>query len=232
MAGNILIIEDKGSIASLLGSDLAQKGYSVSRLNRNEALDRIGNMKPRLIILDVGPPQTEIAQTCYDLRSLTPVPIIALCDEGDDLGEIEGVEYVSRPPDFRELLSCIEAALSRQTRRRRVRYLKAGILTLDVQTRSLSRGERQYHLTPKEFELLHLFMTNVGKVLTRKQIMHEVWETDYTGNTDTLNVHVRWLREKIEDDPSAPIYLQTVRGTGYQFKVPKSDSSRQRPQST
>lgn len=228
MAGNILIIEDKGSIISLLQSDLAQKGYSVSRLSRSEALTQVGNVKPHLIVLDVGPSPMEIAQACHDLRNLTPVPIIALCDEENDVGSLEGVEYVLRPPDSRELLSCIETALSRQVRRRRARYLKAGALILDVQTRSLSRGEKQYHLRPKEFELLRLFMTNVGKILTRKQIMHEVWETDYTGNTDTLYVYVRWLREKLEDDPSTPIYLQTVRGTGYRFDVPKPDSSRQR----
>jgi len=104
--------------------------------------------------------------------------------------------------------------------------LWAGDLNLNLESRHLTKGERTCKLTPKECKLLELFMSNEGKVLTRKFLMKKVWETDYMGDTRTLDVHIRWLREKIEDDPSNPLYLRTVRGVGYRFEaqVPGSAS--------
>ena len=104
------------------------------------------------------------------------------------------------------------------------REISAGSLALDPDSRSFRKGEQTMHLRPKEAALLALFMCNPGKVLSRKEIMKKVWETDYMGDTRTLSVHVRWLRQKIEDDPSSPRFLRTVRGVGYRFKVLDSDS--------
>ena len=103
--------------------------------------------------------------------------------------------------------------------------LRVGDLTLNLESRHLTKGGLTYKLTPKECELLEVFMSNEGKVLTRRFLMKRVWETDYLGDTRTLDVHIRWLREKIEDDPSAPLYLRTVRGVGYRFEVQVSDSA-------
>ncbi len=103
--------------------------------------------------------------------------------------------------------------------------LRAGDLTLNLESCHLTKGELTYKLTPKECKLLEVFMSNEGKVLTRKFLMKEVWETDYMGDTRTLDVHIRWLRKKIEDDPSSPLYLRTVRGVGYRFEVQTSNSA-------
>jgi len=100
------------------------------------------------------------------------------------------------------------------------REIRAGPLTLDPDTRTLCKGELTYHLRPKEASLLTLFLLNPGKVLSRPEIIKQVWETDYVGDTRTLSVHIRWLRSKIEDDPNNPQFLRTVRGVGYRFDVP------------
>ena len=102
------------------------------------------------------------------------------------------------------------------------REIRVGSFALDPDTRTLYRGETAVQLWPKEVTLLALFMRNPGKVLSRREIMKEVWETEYLGDTGTINVQVRWLRLKIEDDPAAPRYLRTVRGVGYRFDVPES----------
>jgi DNA-binding response OmpR family regulator len=106
-------------------------------------------------------------------------------------------------------------------RAKRSGQLKAGKLHLDLETRSLRRGKRVQQLTPKECTLLEVFMNNGGEVLTRKFLMKHVWETDYLGDTRTLDVHIRWLRQKIENNPSEPVLLRTVRGVGYRFEIPR-----------
>lgn len=110
---------------------------------------------------------------------------------------------------------------SRTRRKSKVGDLQAGGISLDLEGRSVTRGKATIRLTPKECALLHAFMKNGGTVLTRKFLMKEVWDTDWTEDTRTLDVHIRWLREKIEDNPSRPVYLRTVRGVGYRFEVPE-----------
>ena len=105
-------------------------------------------------------------------------------------------------------------------RKRKARDLQAGGISLDLENRCVTKGKVTVRLTPKECALLHALMKNGGVVLTRKFIMKEVWDTDWTEDTRTLDVHIRWLREKIEDNPSKPVYLRTVRGVGYRFEVP------------
>jgi len=109
----------------------------------------------------------------------------------------------------------------RTRRKRKAKPLQAGGISLDLENRCVTKGKVTVRLTPKECALLQTFMNNGGMVLTRKVIMKKVWDTDWTEDTRTLDVHVRWLREKIEDDPSKPVYLRTVRGVGYRFEVPE-----------
>ena len=109
----------------------------------------------------------------------------------------------------------------RARRKRKPGHLQAGGISLDLENRCVTKGKATVHLTPKECRLLQTFMKNGGAVLTRKFLMKTVWDTDWTEDTRTLDVHVRWLREKIEDNPSKPVYLRTVRGVGYRFEAPE-----------
>jgi DNA-binding response OmpR family regulator len=121
------------------------------------------------------------------------------------------------PFTSRKLLYRVKKLAKNLTRRE----IRAGPLVLDPDTRTLHKGQESIHLRPKEAALLTMFLCNPGRVLSRQEIMKEIWETDYMGDTRTLSVHVRWLREKVEDDPSAPRFLRTVRGVGYRFEAPE-----------
>lgn len=118
---------------------------------------------------------------------------------------------------------------SRPKAKKSPRLLQAGDLTLNLENRHLTKGKVTQRLNPKECRLLETFMRNGGEVLSRKFLMKEIWDTDYLGDTGTLNVHIRWLREKIEDDPHKPIYLRTVRGVGYRFEAQVPDSASEEP---
>jgi len=221
MAKEILIIEDEGFIAGLLSRSLLQKGYDVAVLERKAALRQARKHKASLILLETPASGAAAAETCRLLRDATTAPIIALTDSPAELDEIEGVEYLTKPVDFRKLLMAVENALSHQRKRKKriLRVLRRGGLALDLQTRYLTKGEQRYRLTPKQFLLLKMFMSNPGQVLSHKMILKEVWDTEYDGDIETLYVHVSWIREKIEDQPGKPVHLRTVRGVGYRFEV-------------
>ncbi len=221
MAKEILIIEDEGFTAGLLSRNLSKKGYDIHILERKAALRQVRKHKPSLVIFEIPASDTKASETCRLLRDATTVPIIALTESPAKLDEIEGVEYLTNPLDFRELLATVENALKRRRKRKKgtLRFLRRGDLVLDLQSRGLTKGEHRYRLTPKEFLLLKMFMSNPSQVLSHKKIMKEVWDTSYLGDKRTLYVHVSWIREKIEDVPRAPVYLRTVRGVGYRFET-------------
>jgi len=221
MAKEILIIEDEGFIAGLLSRNLSQKGYEIAVLERKDAAGRVRRHKPSLVLVEASASGADTNATCRSLRDGTAAPIIVLTDPSAELDELDGVEYLTKPLDFRTLLGAVETALKRRRTRkaRKLRVLRRGDLSLDLQTHCLTKGDHRYHLTPKEFFLLKMFMTRPGQVLSHRAIMHEVWDTDYLGDTRTLYVHVSWLRRKIEDVPRSPTYLRTVRGVGYRFAV-------------
>jgi len=221
MAEEILIIKDEGSVASLLSRNLSQKGYDITVQGFRQALRQARKHKPSLVILDLSASGTSVSDKCQLLHDVTGAPIIALTESLDKLEEIEGVEYLAKPLDFRKLLAIVETTVNRRrTRKKRSRrFLRRGHMSLDLHNRCLIKGEHRYRLTPKEFLLLRLFMSNSGRVLSHRRIMKEVWNTDYLGDTRTLYVHVSWLRTKIEDIPGAPVHLRTIRGVGYRFKI-------------
>jgi DNA-binding response OmpR family regulator len=221
MTKEILIIEDEGFIAGLLGRNLAQKGYTLARLECKQAAQQARRHKPSLVLLEAPANPGEALEICQHIRETLAAPIIVLTESGAYVDELEGVECLTKPVDFRTLLGAVENALKRQrsTKTRVVRVLRRGELALDLQTRLLARGDRRYHLTPKEFLLLKLFMSKPGQVLTHKTILREVWNTEYDGDIRTLHVHVSWLRRKIEDIPNEPTRLRTVRGVGYRFEI-------------
>jgi DNA-binding response OmpR family regulator len=141
---------------------------------------------------------------------------LILAEGATDKDVVGAAEILIPPFTSRKLINRLKRILKDEGK-----VLQAGGLTLKSGTRCVNNGCREWRLTPKEFELLKVFMRNPGRVLSRRFLMKKVWKTDYMGDTRTLDVHIRWLREKIEKNPSAPVYLRTVRRVGYRFEVPE-----------
>jgi DNA-binding response OmpR family regulator len=221
MSKEILVIEDEGFIAGLLGRNLARRGYTLAVLDCKQAMRQTRKHRPSLVLLEAPANPGQALEICKHVRDTLAAPIIVLAEPAACVEELEAVECLTKPVDFRALLLAVENALKRQrgTKLRALRVLRRGELALDLKTRLLAKGDQRYRLTPKEFLLLKLFMTKPGQVLTHKTILREVWNTDYDGDIRTLHVHVSWLRQKIEDTPSEPARLRTVRGVGYRFDV-------------
>ena len=224
MSLKVLLIGKVASTLSSLRPSLEKKGYLVSAVcSRKKALEQVGADEPDLIILDATSPRLDGGRTCQALRQkVGEVPIILISNEGNDAGHAEADFRLTAPFTFRKLANRIKRVV--QSSEQSGETLQVGGLILDLDRRSVTRGKKKYQLTPKELRLLEVFMRNPGKVLSRKFLMKNVWDTDYVGDTRTLDVHVRWIREKIEEDPSSPVHLRTVRGVGYRFEVPEQTS--------
>ncbi|HSJ53389.1 MAG TPA: response regulator transcription factor [Anaerolineae bacterium] len=220
MSLRILLVEKDVTTADLLVPSLERKGYQVlvSRSQR-QALSRVRATPPDLLVVDVASFGNSGYGVCSAVRGQLPgVPTVILVDKAHAGVLAMADAYMTPPFTSRKLLYRVKALADKLTRRE----LTAGSLTLDPDTRVLRRDEQLIQLRPKEAALLALFMQNQGKVLNRPEIVRQVWETDYVGDTRTLSVHIRWLRQKIEADPSHPRFLRTVRGIGYRFEVPPS----------
>ena len=218
MGLRILFVEKDVTTADLLLPSLERKGYQVVvAQTQRQAVSRIRSGRPDLIILDVasfgagGYKVSEAVRTRLD-----GVPAILLLEAGHE-GLTDTADAFMTPPfTSRKLLYRVRKLAEQLTSRE----IRAGSLVFDPDTRILRRGDKTFHLRPKEAALLVYFIENSGKVLSREQIIQDVWETDYFGDTRTLSVHVCWLREKIEENPRTPILLRTVRGVGYRFEAP------------
>jgi two-component system alkaline phosphatase synthesis response regulator PhoP len=222
MSFRILFVEKDLTTADLLVPSLVRKGYQVTvAQTQRQALGRIRSARPDLLVLDVASFGAGGYKVSEAVRSkLDSVPTILLLEEGHASAGAAAEAFMTPPFTSRKLLYRVNKLAETLTRRE----IHAGPLVLDPDTRILRKGETIMSLRPKESALLTLFMQNPGRVLSRLEITKEVWETDYVGDTRTLSVHVRWLRQKIEDDPSAPRFLRTVRGVGYRFEVPDTGS--------
>lgn len=220
MSLRILLVEKDLTTADLLTPSLERKGYQVSLAQtQRQATSRIRSLHPDLLVVDVasfGANGYKISDTVR--ARLDGVPTILLLDKGHASAGATADAFMTPPFTSRKLLYRVRKLAEKITSRE----LRAGSLAVDPDTRTLRKGETSSHLRPKEAALLIFFIENSGRVLSRQEIIKEVWETDYIGDTRTLSVHVRWLRIKIEDDPSAPRFLRTVRGIGYRFEVPDS----------
>ena len=222
----ILLIDDDPLITGPLVKTLEQSGYQVMVAdNGRDGLAQALQTEPELVVLDILLPEMDGWDVCRELRRHSSVPILMLTALGDEVDRIVGLEmgaddYLTKPFSARELVARIRALLRRvaldQTSVANT-TLTLGDVVLDLNTRSLMKNGRLLPLRYKEFELLSLLMGKAGQVVSRAEIFDEVWGTDWLGDTRTLDVHIRWLREKLEDDPSQPRYIQTVRGVGYRF---------------
>jgi len=220
MSLKILLVEKDITTADLLVPSLERKGYQVSvARTQRRATSRIRTLRPDLLVMDVASFGSNGYKISDAIRArLDEVPTILLLEKAH-AGVGSAAEAFMTPPfTSRKLLYRVKEV----TEKLISREIRAGPLVLDPDMRTLRRGKEILHLRPKEAILLAFFMRNPGKVLTRQEIMKQIWETDYMGDTRTLSVHIRWLRLKIEDDPDAPRFLRTVRGVGYRFEVPDS----------
>ncbi|MBW4437810.1 MAG: response regulator transcription factor [Pleurocapsa minor GSE-CHR-MK-17-07R] len=226
---HILLIDDERKLTDPLRASFERSGYRVSVANDGPAgLGLALAEKPDVIVLDVMMPGMDGWQVCQTVRQHSTTPIIMLTALDDSIDRIRGLElgaddYLVKPFGYKELEAHVRAML------RRVRLdqsdqapqrLNIGEITLDAQAHKVFRAGKELALRQKEFEILTLLMSNLGKVVTRERLFDEVWGTDWLGDTRTLDVHMSWLRAKLEADPANPAYLQTVRGVGYRFADP------------
>jgi DNA-binding response OmpR family regulator len=227
---HILLIDDEKKITDPLSSSFKRAGYEVSVANDGHTgLSMSLVDKPDVIVLDVMMPDLDGWQVCQTIRQYSTAPIIMLTALDDTLDRIKGLEigaddYLVKPFGFKELEAHTRAMLRRVQFDRgsyTPRQISAGNIILDIEAHRVIKDDTEIVMRHKEFEILTLLMTNIGKVITRERLFDEVWGTDWLGDTRTLDVHMSWLRAKLEDDPANPVYLQTVRGVGYRFHNPE-----------
>ncbi len=218
----VLVVEDELTLLELLSQHLRAEGYTVlASANGEEALELARSQAPDVCVLDVMLPGLDGLSLCRIIRKESEVPIILLTARGAEIDRVIGLEsgaddYVVKPFSLPELMARVRAALRRAPNRPSA-TLVAGNLSLDLVSRRVFVDGREVKLSHKEFELLATLMRNKGAVLSREFLITQVWGYDFEGDTRTVDVHVRWLREKIEKDPSNPTHLQTVRGVGYRI---------------
>ena len=227
----ILLVEDEESYREPLAYLLDKEGYEVSTAATGpDALARFGDEGADLVLLDLMLPGLPGTEVCRQLRVASDVPIIMLTAKDGEIDKVVGLElgaddYVTKPYSSRELLARIRAVLRRGEGSRQGDddgdddLLVLGPVEMDVDRHVVRVAGEQVAFPLKEFELLELLLRNPGRVLTRGQLIDRIWGSDYVGDTKTLDVHVKRIRAKIEDDPSAPRLLTTVRGLGYKLSV-------------
>jgi len=226
----LLLIDDDEMITRPLARSLRESGYDVTVANDGlNGLTLAQSVRPDMVILDVLMPEMDGWEVCQTLRQRSAVPILMLTALGDEVDRILGLElgaddYLTKPFSTRELKARIRAMLRRVELDRGQlpanKIITAGDLRLELDAHQVYKREKKLALRLKEFELLSLLMIRQGQVVTRAELFDRVWGTDWLGDTRTLDVHIRWLREKIEQDPSKPQYIQTVRGVGYRLLAP------------
>ncbi|WP_022900761.1 response regulator transcription factor [Humibacter albus] len=223
----ILLVEDEEALSEPLAFLLRREGYEVTVAGDGPAaLAAFDNEGADLVLLDLMLPGMPGTEVCRQLRTRSQVAIIMLTAKDSEVDIVVGLElgaddYVTKPYSTRELLARIRAVLRRRSEDAPLDdgVLEAGIVRMDVDRHTLTVSGIETPMPLREFELLELLMRNAGRVLTRGQIIDRVWGSDYFGDTKTLDVHVKRIRSRIEQDPSDPRMLVTVRGLGYRFEA-------------
>ena len=224
---SVLIVDDEKMITGPLTRSLTQAGYNVLvAANGRDGLAMARSQKPDIVVLDVLMPEMDGWEVCRALRQESTVPILMLTALGDEVDRILGLElgaddYLTKPFSARELIARLRALLRRIELDRQQQAaddtLTVGDIRLELNTYRAFNAGQELTLRQKEFDLLALLLSRPGEVITRAEFFDRVWGTDWLGDTRTLDVHIRWLREKIEAHPSQPRFIQTVRGVGYRF---------------
>ena len=229
MPNTILIVEDEPNLLAALQYKLKQEGYTaLTATDGDVGLRMATSLSPDLVILDVMLPRLDGFEVCRLLRRESGVPILMLTARGEEVDRVVGLElgaddYVTKPFSMRELLARVRNLLRRASSpltsdfAGRSEVIRSEDLTIDQISHSVTLGDKPLEMKPREFALLALLAANKGRAFTRNQILERLWGHDYIGDSRTVDVHVRWLREKIELDPSKPRRIVTIRGLGYRF---------------
>ncbi len=224
MAEKILLVDDEPTLLETLALNLRASGYEVVTASDGvAALETARTEEPDLIVLDLMMPELDGLTVCRSLRQVSETPILVLTARTGELDKIVGLEsgaddYMTKPFSLGELQARLRALLRRAGPRRLSDELKSGDLVLNLVSRRAYLGEKELVLSPKEFSVLAELMRHQGAVLSRDLLLTRVWGYDFFGDSRTVDVHIRWLREKIEPNPSQPVRLTTVRGIGYRFE--------------
>ena len=229
----VLIVEDDQTLLSVLKYNLVKEGFAVvTAADGVEALEVARRERPQLIVLDVMLPKLDGFEVCRILRRETTAPILMVTARSEEIDKVVGLElgaddYMTKPFGMREFLARVRAMLRRvemmtqeatASREKVDSTVRAGELEADLARHQVSMRGSPLDLVPKEFDLLVFLMRNRGQVFSRDHLLEKVWGYEYAGGTRTVDVHIRWLRQKIEADPSHPRLLLTVRGAGYKFE--------------
>jgi two-component system response regulator RegX3 len=228
----VLVVEDEDSFVEALQIGLGREGFRVEVAHDGaEALERFDAVRPDVVLLDVMLPRISGIDVCRQLRAISSVPIIMVTAKSSEIDTVVGLEvgaddYVTKPYRIRELVARIRVQLRRAAgdatgeveRPSGSSQIRVGDVTLDPDEHRVSVRGESVSMPLKEFEVLHLLLANAGRVLTREVLIDRVWGHDYVGDTKTLDVHIKRLRAKIEEDPAAPSRIVTIRGVGYRFE--------------
>lgn len=222
----ILVVDDEENILELIKFNLENSGYKViTATNGMEALKLVKSEIPKLVLLDLMLPGMDGYDVCKEIRkdsSTSAIPIIMITAKGEELDKILGLElgaddYITKPFSIRELLARVKAVLRRTATQFTENSYRFGNISIDFQKHEVLRGDEKVDLTLKEFELLEILVKNKGRVMTRDFLLDKIWGYEYIGETRTVDVHIRHLRQKIEDDDKNPKFIETIRGIGYRF---------------
>jgi len=222
----ILVVDDEPTLVATLQYNLEREGYQVdTALDGESAVATARAVRPDLILLDVMLPGLDGLEVCRILRRDTSAPILLLTAKVDEVDKVVGLEigaddYVTKPFGMRELMARIRALLRRaaSTEPRPTDALTSGDLTIDPAARTATRDGTPLALKPKEFDVLAHFLRYRGRAFSRDELLSAIWGYEFAGDTRTVDVHISWLRQKIENEPSKPVRLITVRGVGYRFE--------------
>jgi len=222
----ILVVDDEEHIQELIKFNLEKNGFKVITAdNGRDAFQLAKDQQPDLVFLDLMLPGMDGLEVCKEIRkepSISGMPIIMITAKGEELDKILGLElgaddYITKPFSVRELIARAKAILRRTTVKYEENNFKFGDITIDFQKHEVKKQGEKIELTLKEFELLEILIKNKGRVMTRDFLLDKIWGYEYVGETRTVDVHVRHLRQKIEKDDKNPLYIQTIRGIGYKF---------------
>ena len=229
MANKVLVVDDEKLIVKGLKFSLEQDGMEVDvAYDGGEALEKIKNNTYDMVLLDIMLPVMDGMQVCQQVREFSNVPIIMLTAKGDDMDKILGLEYgaddyITKPFNILEVKARIKAIWRRDSKREakkeRSSVIISGDLKIDCDDRRVYIAGKEINLRAKEFDLMELFVKNPGKIYARDVLLNLIWGEDYPGDARTVDVHVRRLREKIEENPSEPKYVHTRWGVGYYYNA-------------
>lgn len=222
----VLVVDDEEHIRELIKFNLDKNGYkTICADNGLDALKMAKDENPQLILLDVMLPAMDGYDVCKEIRrdnSISSTPIIMITAKGEEFDKVLGLElgaddYITKPFSIRELIARVKAILRRTTIKPIDNSYNFGTISIDFEKHEVTKEGMKIELTLKEFELIQILIKNKGRVMTRDFLLDKIWGYEYIGETRTVDVHIRHLRQKIEDDDKNPKYIETIRGIGYRF---------------